>query len=471
MKSLMDRVIMPATETINFEAFNAITPNTGVVKKEGQILPGFSNIWYEYLPTDYDPSQKYPLVIQIHGGGQDGMRWADITEWHAVAEREKFIVIYPNSLHPGRWDCDDQDVNYLCKLIEHMEKNYSIDPQRIYMQGMSNGDMMTLSFTMKHPELIAAAGYTSGPCAKEGIDGEKPVGDLPIMQERGELDLNWMLTPETEDVYHNRYTLNDENRELWEAVNGTEDVLPALAICGKDNFLIYQGTRAPIINWEIKDMGHREPVYSAEIYWDYLYSHCRLVDGKHQYLADANPLKAQEDLYVFALGSNKVYHKNQLLPLAPEPQAITRVMLPAKVPHFAPLKLNEMCQSEVICAPVDFLETCFGARITHKDAGKLVEIRLKDDRNVILRHGSLLVEVDGKFMAMQKPCLLLYGFLYVPIAEFCCMVLGLQVSVAHDVVCVSDHYALLGKYTARILCRLMGGRMRPHEKVEWEEWR
>ena len=471
MRSLMDRVFMPATETINFEAVNAIPSNSGVTCREGSILEGCRNIWYEYVPTNYDPARKYPLVIQIHGGGQDGMRWADITVWHEVAERNKFIVVYPNSPTPGRWDCDDRDVEYIRGLIEHLKSVYSIDSSRIYIQGMSNGDMMTLSFTMKHPELISAAAYTSGPCAKEGIDGETPVGALPIMQERGELDLNWMLTPETEDVYENRYTLNDENRELWEEVNGTRGVIPTLAINGKDNFLIYEGEKAPIINWEIKEMGHREPVYSAQVYWDYLYAHCKNEDGVHLYEKGENPLKGQEDLYVFALGSNRVYHNGELLPLAPEPQGCTRVMLPAKVPHFAPLKLGEMCQSEVMCAPVDFVSVCFGAKLTKKNAGKLVAIELADGRTVILRHGSLLVEIDGKYTALQKPCLLLYGFLYVPVEEFCRLVLGMQVSVAHDVMCVSGHYALLGKYTARILCRLMGGHMRPHEKVDWEEWR
>ena len=48
------------------------------------------------------------------------------------------------------------------------------------------------------------------------------------------------------------------------------------------------------------------------------------------------------------------------------------------------------------------------------------------------------------------------------------LVMGKQVSVAHDVMCISDHYALLGKYTARIISRILGGTMRPHEQVDWE---
>lgn len=468
MKALMDRVFRPATEMINFEMMNAITSNEGIVKKQKEIVPGMINTWYEYVPSTYREDTPCPLVIQIHGGGQDGMRWADITIWHELAEKHNFIVVYPNSPKPGCWNCDDRDIQYLLDLIMNLKETYQIDEERIYMQGMSNGDMMTLAFTMKHPDILAAACYTSGPSSKEGIDGDTPIGELPIMQERGELDVNWMLTPETEDVYKNRYTLNDENRELWARSNGIENILPEVVIHGKDNFLIYEGSKAPVINWEIKDMGHREPVYSAQIYWDDLYAHCRLVNGKHVYDGASNPLKANDDTFIMALGSNKVYHNKEMITFASEGQGCVRIMLPEKTTHFAPLKLNEMCQSEVMCAPVEFVVACFDAAITYFEAGKKVILTLKDGRKVTLRHKSLLVEIDGRFTAMQKPCILLYGFLYVPIEEFCRLVLGMQVSFAHDVVCISNHYALLGKYTAHIICDLLGGTMRPHEKVEWE---
>ena len=67
---------------------------------------------------------------------------------------------------------------------------------------------------MRHPQVLAAAGYTSGPSSEEGIDGDRPVGALPIIQERGELDINYMLSKDVEDVYEKRYHMNDINREL-----------------------------------------------------------------------------------------------------------------------------------------------------------------------------------------------------------------------------------------------------------------
>ena len=42
------------------------------------------------------------------------------------------------------------------------------------------------------------------------------------------------------------------------------------------------------------------------------------------------------------------------------------------------------------------------------------------------------------------------------------------VSVADDVMCISDHYAVLGRYTARVLRGLLGGEMRPRKRYEWK---
>lgn len=471
MKALMDRIFgenRPPVEMIRFESLNEVPPYERLEKKEAEIVKGMRNIWYEYVPSCYDGSREVPLVVQIHGGGQDGLRWASYTVWHEIAERNNMIVIYPNSIKAGRWDCNEEEIKYLYDLISHMCTVYKIDKTRIYMQGMSNGDMMTLAFTMRHPQVLAAAGYTSGPSSEGGIDGDRPVGALPIIQERGELDINYMLSKDVEDVYEKRYHMNDINRELWENVNGTAKVLPSVTIRGKDNFLIWNGTKAPIINWEIKDMGHREPVYAAQIYWDCLYSGCRMVNGEHLFENPVQTLKGDDDLYLIALGSNKAYHKNKIMRISSFDQGIVRMMVPSPERHFAPLKLNEMAQTEAMYAPVEILNSLFGAEVKSDRAGTLVMVTLPDQRIVTLRKDSLLIDIDGKYTAMQKPCILYFGCFYIPVEEFMRMVLKKQVSIAHDVMCISDHYALVGKYTARIICKLIGGVMRPHEQVEWE---
>ncbi len=461
MRSLMEqRVMRSAAETVDFEVLNRIPAPEGLQEVRGEIVPGMNNVWYEYVPSSYDNSRDVPLVVQIHGGGNDGKRWADITIWHLLAEKEGFIVIYPNSRKYGMWVCDDTDIDYLYDLIHLMCEKYRIDRSRIYMQGMSNGDMMTLAFSMKHPEVLAAAGYMTGPSAEELLEGDRPVGALPILQMRGELDVNWKLTPETKDVYANRYGMNDLNREVWENVNGRTEEVPRVSIRGKDNYMLFPGKNAPIINWEIKSMGHREPTSSAQELWDRLYSGCRRIDGKPVVNKPNMEITGDQDLILLALGSGKAWTQNRVVDISGVTDGVVRVMLPAQRGHFCPVPLGEMAETEVLCAPAEFFSRVMGAKMTCRDAGETVSLVFPNGKNVTLRSKALLVEIDGRYEELQKPCILLGAVLYVPIAELCRMLFGSCVTVANDVICIANHYAELGRYTARVICRLLGGKAR-----------
>ena len=136
-----------------------------------------------------------------------------------------------------------------------------------------------------------------------------------------------------------RYSMNDLNREIWLDVNGARDCLPILSISGKDNFLFYPGKNAPIINWEIVGMGHREPVYGAQVFWDRLYSGCRREDGNIVLSEPCLPIRGDEDTVVVCMGSNKLYRAGEIIPFGKGNANAARMFVPADVPHFCPRKI------------------------------------------------------------------------------------------------------------------------------------
>jgi len=464
MKQMVRKGRRQAVSVVNFEPMNRVPAQTGLKEARASLVEGMENIWYEYVPKCYDGKKPLPLVVQLHGGGNDGRRWAENTVWHLLAERLGLIVVYPNSPDYESWACQEREINYLRDLIALLCEKYAIDRSRIYMQGMSNGDQMTLAFSMAHPELLAAAGFATGPSHADILDGDMPTGALPIIQMRGELDINWMLTPDTEDICATRYEMNDLNREIWLDVNGAKGVLPSLSIQGKDNFLFYDGQKAPIINWEIVSMGHREPVYGAQVFWDRLYSGCRRNSGAVSLDSPKVPLQADENTIVIAMGSDRLYHKNGVVPFGEGNIGPARMFVPAESGHFCPIRTGEMAETEVLCAPAEFFAAAYGAKVEYEDAHETCILTFPGGRRIVLRSQAVLFEDGDSFRALQKPCVLLCGSFYVPVGELCQMLFGSYVSMADDAMCISDHYAVLGRYTARILRELLGGEMRPRSK-------
>ena len=120
-----------------------------------------------YVPRNYDPAKPAPLVISLHGA----MNWPgfqeEITQWDRLADEAGFIVVYPagTGTGPRIWDMRGwrnpatmPDVRFIADLIEKLQKTYSIDATRIYVNGLSNGGGMAfvLSCTLSHR--IAAIG-------------------------------------------------------------------------------------------------------------------------------------------------------------------------------------------------------------------------------------------------------------------------------------------------------------------------
>ena len=74
-------------EHVSFESKTRLPAIHDLSECRESFLPGMVNVWYEYLPACYDGKTPLPLIVQVHGGGNDGRRWADFTLWHILAER------------------------------------------------------------------------------------------------------------------------------------------------------------------------------------------------------------------------------------------------------------------------------------------------------------------------------------------------------------------------------------------------
>ena len=114
-------------------------------------------------PKDFDPAQKYPLVIYVHGAGGRGHDPANIGfsyQLETYMEKHGLPVMVAAPL------CEF-DNWYMCftELVEFIRFAATIDnvdPDRVYVMGASMGGYATWALLMCVPELIAAAAPICG---------------------------------------------------------------------------------------------------------------------------------------------------------------------------------------------------------------------------------------------------------------------------------------------------------------------
>lgn len=164
-----------------------VAPNPlKTLEVHAQLPDGREHWWLECIPDSYDGRSAVPLVLELHGGSRDPYTWIGETSWPLVAAMEGFLLVYPCSPTEMTWN-PGNDEEYLRDLIFHVCEKYNVDKTRIYMNGMSMGDMETLAFSYKYPEMLAAVCNFNGP-TPEAMQPGSPTGVLPVMQVRGEMD-------------------------------------------------------------------------------------------------------------------------------------------------------------------------------------------------------------------------------------------------------------------------------------------
>lgn len=112
-----------------------------------------------YVPAGVS---KPPVVYFVHGYGGNGAGFANDTKGNTVADREKFIAVYPSAVG-GSWNMQDtSDYPFLEALLDTVDRRFKVNRDRVYCSGFSQGGFISNGVGYKHPEIFAAVAPVSG---------------------------------------------------------------------------------------------------------------------------------------------------------------------------------------------------------------------------------------------------------------------------------------------------------------------
>jgi predicted peptidase len=147
-----------------------------------------------YLPPEYDPqqSERWPLVLFLHGSSMRGdnvnmVKRQGLSRLADQGQDFPFILVSPQC-PASQWWTWPQLRTALSNLLDEIESNYAVDPERIYVTGLSMGGFGTWSLAIAYPQLFAAISPMSGPAEEDERDQICAIRHLPVWAFHNEQD-------------------------------------------------------------------------------------------------------------------------------------------------------------------------------------------------------------------------------------------------------------------------------------------
>jgi predicted peptidase len=189
-----------------------VQTRTYVFPETGQSIP-----YSLFVPSNYDASQEWPLIVALHAAGRSNESWlVDYAGMVDLAEQDGYIVASPLGYHPRGYygslgpgqatqslrqagqltddlppnlgELSEQDVMNVFRMVQ---RRLSIDDDRIYLLGHSMGGLGTLHLASEYPDIwagIAVVAPGSQPIKTDWTEQIEKLTHIPTFIIQGDQD-------------------------------------------------------------------------------------------------------------------------------------------------------------------------------------------------------------------------------------------------------------------------------------------
>ena len=193
-RSALGRTLVPIALALVLAAGCATQPEPkrGEFPNESLTVGQAKREYRLFVPASANLRRPLPLVVAFHGmlvDSKDVM--PTYTKLNETAERHGFLIAYPNAAG-GVWgllpDKIAADIAFFDALLARLAATYPIDPQRVYVLGMSNGAYFAHLLAKERSNVIAAVAAHSGALGLQTLGGVHAERKFPVLIVHGAQD-------------------------------------------------------------------------------------------------------------------------------------------------------------------------------------------------------------------------------------------------------------------------------------------
>jgi polyhydroxybutyrate depolymerase len=137
---------------------------------ETMIHDGITRSYTLYVPASYTPGTPAPVVLNFHGYTSTAFEQFYYGDFRAIADTAGFLIVVPmgtldatgTTYWNSGWGGTVDDIGFTSALIDEVAATYSVNLDRVYSTGMSNGGFMSYTLACSLSNRIAAIASVTG---------------------------------------------------------------------------------------------------------------------------------------------------------------------------------------------------------------------------------------------------------------------------------------------------------------------
>jgi poly(hydroxyalkanoate) depolymerase family esterase len=154
-------------------------PSPGTVSSESWGSGPDTHPYLVYTPKGFGPSLHLPLYVMAHGCQTTAYQQMKANLLNPLADQEHFVVAYPDIdsveaaqpgplrncwqyFNPADFQRGQNDGAAVAGITRSVMHTWHVDPQRVYLMGMSSGAFLTADMAATYSDLYAAVGENAG---------------------------------------------------------------------------------------------------------------------------------------------------------------------------------------------------------------------------------------------------------------------------------------------------------------------
>lgn len=157
---------------------------------------GLTRTYILYVPASYSAGTPAPLVFNFHGYTSNATEQMFYGDFRPIADTAGFLLIHPMGTLDGSgqpywnsgWGGTVDDIGFTSALIDSLSLTYSINQDRVFSTGMSNGGFMSYTLACELSDRIAAIASVTGAMNLNQSSTCNASHQMPVMEIHGTSD-------------------------------------------------------------------------------------------------------------------------------------------------------------------------------------------------------------------------------------------------------------------------------------------